>query len=145
MPRTPTIAADDPDPASRVLEVRALFDVRFEEAGIAVGIQAQSRRARKAGLAHGVGQRGAATVGRAVLDLARQCADERAAAEAPDEARLLVLERHGVDRQGARRSVGGQRAHDFEPVDHAERAVEPASGRLRVGVRADQQGRARGT
>ena len=128
-----------------VLEVRTLFDVRFDEAGIAVGIEAQPRHAGKAGLAQRIGQRGAATVGRAVLHLRRQRADERAAAEAADEARLLVLERHGVDRQGARRSVGRERPHDFEPVDHAERAVEPAAGRLRVGVRADQQGLARGT
>ena len=63
-------ARDDPDPASRVFEVRALFDVRFDEAGIAIGIQAQPRHARKAGLAQGVRQRGAATVGRAVLHLA---------------------------------------------------------------------------
>mgnify|MGYP006174120765 CR=1 FL=1 len=71
----------------------------------------------------GIGQRDAATVGRAVFHRRRQRPDERAAAEAADEARLLVLERHGVDRQGARRRVGRERPHDFDAATHLNASI----------------------
>ena len=35
--------------------------------------------------------------------------------------------------------VGGKGAGEFEPVDHAQRAVEPAAIGLGLAVRADQQ------
>ncbi len=38
----------------------------------------------------------------------------------------------------ARRVICGERAHHFERVNHAERAIQPAAGGLRVGVRADE-------
>ena len=62
----------------------------------------------------------------------------RGAEEAAAEARALLVgpvDEADLDRR--RRVRGGQRAHDAERGEEAERAVEPAAGRDRVDVRSD--------
>ena len=44
-----------------------------------------------------------------------------------------------LDAEPGTRSIRGDGAGQFEPVDDAERAVEPAAMRLRFAVRADQE------
>src|SRR6185295_5160252 len=126
---------DDAYPAPLIFEVRTLLDMRFDKARVALASEPQARRAGEPGSAQRVAKRQAAVVHDALLHFRRQGANERAAAEAADEARLLVLKRDGIHRERACRLVRSERAHHFERVDHAQRAVEPAAGGLSIGVR----------
>ena len=52
---------------------------------------------------------------------------------------LLVGPGDRLDAESGERIIGGDGAGQFEPVDHPERAVEPAAMRLGFAVRADEQ------
>ena len=47
-------AGDDADPASVILEMRALFDVRLDESDIAIAREMHARHTRQAGFAQGI-------------------------------------------------------------------------------------------
>ena len=84
------------------------------------------------------GQTGAVGRVECVERVGRRPAHEREAPEAAEEPTLLVEPGCDVDRAVLRRRRLGQRPRDLDPVDHAHRAVEPASGRLGIGVGADE-------
>jgi hypothetical protein len=132
-------ARDDADLAPAILEIRALLDVRFDKTGIAAGHKPLARHVGQPRFAQRLGECHTAMVDRPLLHLRRQRAGQGTAAEAAHETRLLVLERHRIHREVTRGAIRGERANHLQPIDHAERAIEPAPGGLRVGVRANQQ------
>ncbi len=88
----------DADAKSGILQMRPLFDMRLDKAGITIARETQPRDIRQACIAQSVRQRHAMTVLRVLFHFRCQCANQRAAAEATYEARLFVLERHRVYR-----------------------------------------------
>ena len=121
------------------LEHRALLDVQLEVghrpgeplAGLAGAVEVDAVGGER------VGQRDAVAVGEAAHGVRVERARARARAEqAAAEARALLV--GPVDELDGDGPVpGGQRAHDLERAQHAERAVEPAAVGHRVEVAAD--------
>ena len=101
-----------------------------------VRVETLRRNAVETGLAERIapGQRG--VVGRGEC-IRRSFTDEREAPEASAEPAFLVEPGRHIDSAILRRRRLGQRPGDFEPVDDAHRTVKPASGRLGIGVGAD--------
>src|SRR5712691_5864825 len=79
-----------------------------------------------------------AALGRVDLGLI-EAFDKRTAAEHVAVMAFLVGPGDRLDPEPGQRGIGGEGARQFEPVDDAERAVEPAAMRLRLAVRADEQ------
>jgi len=71
-----------------------------------------------------------------------QAADEGTAAGHAGEMAFLVGPRSDIDAEPGAGRVFGKSPCDFEAVDHAHDAIEPAAARLRVGMRSHQQPRA---
>src|SRR5439155_11141374 len=130
---------DDADLEPGRVEPIALLDMRFEIAHIALRIEPLAWPAGKPGL----GERGAqqhAVAAAPGLDLAlRQCVGEGPAAEHIAEMAFLVGPGDRLDAEPGESWSRGDGARQFERVDDAERAVEPAAMRLGLAVRADEQ------
>src|SRR4029077_19545639 len=86
-----------------------------------------------------VAQLFAGTVGVTVDLVLAEPAGAGAAAEHVAVMPFLVGPGDRLDAQTFELGVGGEGARQFEPVDDAERAVEPAAPRLRLAVRPAQQ------
>ena len=132
----PDDARDHPDPVTLFLEVGALLDVRFEVRDVPFGIEALGHDTLETGRVECIAQGLAGFVGRAER-MRRRVVHERETSEAAVEPAFLVKPGCDVDCAILRRRRLGQRPGDLQPVDHAHRAVEPAPGRLGVGVGAD--------
>ena len=122
-----------------VLEPGTLLDVRFEVGDMPLGVEALRRDSLEPGLAQCLPQRHPGAVGRIerIERTGRRLTDEGEAAEAAAEAAFLVEPGCDIDRKVAGRGRLRQRPRDLESVDHAHRPVEPAAGRLGIGVGAD--------
>ena len=132
----PDDAGDHSDPVPFLFEIRTLLDVRLQVGDVPFGVEALRRNAVEPGRAQRFAQGQAGAV-RRVGRVGWRVAHEREASEAAEEPAFLVEPRCDVDREVLRRRRPGQRPRDLESADHAHRAVEPASGRLGIGVGAD--------
>ena len=134
-------AADRRGEAAGVQEDRPLLDVQLDGGQRAVEARGRAGRGVEVHAARGEGvlQAGALAV-EEIADVVgiEGAGGGRGAEEAAAEARALLVgpvDEADLDRR--RRVRGGQRAHDAERGEEAERAVEPAAGRDRVDVRPD--------
>ena len=134
-------AGDGSDALSLVLEPRSLLDVRFGVPGVATRLAAHDRNPFEPGLANGLAQGLPVVVGEIPSRLRRQLATEREAPEAGEEGALLVDPGCDVHREMARRFALREGPRHLEAVDDPHRAVEPATPRLGVRVRAEEDGR----
>ena len=80
-------------------------------------------------------------VSRAIDFLFGEIADERPAAEKISKMPLLIGPGGDFDREIRTTGILVESACNFEPIDDAERAIEPARMVLRLRMRADQQPR----
>ncbi len=131
---------DDADAQPGRVERVALLDMRFEIADIARRVDPLARPAGKPGARQRLAQRRAVVAASGLVDLVlAERADERAAAEIIAVMAFLVGPGGDLDAEPGAIRIGGKGAGQFEPVDHAQRAVEPAAIGLGLAVRADQQ------
>ena len=135
-------AGDHADTLAFVLEPGPLLDVRLGVADVAGGVAALDGGALEARLPEGIAQDVALRVGGIVGGVA-ELAAEGVAAEAAEEAALLVDPGGDVDREVAGMRALGEGPGHFQAVDDTHRPVEPAALGLGVGVRADEQRAAR--
>ncbi len=130
---------DDAEAQPGAVEDVALLDMGFEIAAMAAGLDRLAPPAGEPGLGQGLAQRRpVATYAAVDLDFA-EVADERAAAEEGAVMALLVGPGRDLDAEPGAIGIGGEGAGEFEPVDDAERAVEPAAIGLGFEMRADQE------
>ena len=128
---------DDADAQSGRVERVALLDMRFEIADIARRIDPLARPSGKTGAFQRLAQRRPVIAAAGLVDLVfGERVGKRAAAEIV--AVMAFLVRPGDDLDAASRIVGKD-ARELQPIDDAERAVEPAAIGLGFAVRADQQ------
>src|SRR5207248_2596530 len=132
-------ALDDPDLRSDRIQRIALLDMGFEVADIARRIDELARPSGKPGIDQRLAQLLAlAALGRLDLIFA-QPAGKRPAAEHVAVMPFFVGPGDRLNAEPGERGISGEGARQFEPIDDAERAVEPATMWLGLAVRADQQ------
>jgi hypothetical protein len=130
----PNDRRDDADRFRRRFQPAALFDVRLQIGDLTAGLEARTRPSRETrGFEH-VFEALALPVRRTVNRVVDSIAHEAAAAEQAGKRALFVDPRSHVHGEMLRIVVFRQRAGNLQTVDHAHRAVEPAAGRLRVGM-----------
>src|SRR6185312_16552361 len=130
---------DDPDAAPVRFERVALLDMGFEITNIARRIDLLALPAGEPGFFQRIGERHAvAALAGGELLLANR-AGKGAAAEHLAVMPLLIGPGNRVYAEPGAVGIGGEGARQFERVDDAERAIEPAAIGLGFAVRPDQQ------
>ncbi len=133
-------ARDDAETESGLVQRVALLDMRFEIADVLGRRDRLALPPRDARAFERRAQRRTVVLVASAADLVfRGVANEGAAAEKDAEMPFLVRPRRHLDRQIGASPIFTEGAGDFQPVDDAESAVEPARVVLRLAVRTDQQ------
>src|SRR3984893_5718780 len=128
----------DAQPAG--VERVALLDMRFEIADIALGVDPLALTIGKTGALQSLAQRCAVVATPDPVDFFfGESVGKRAAAEKVAVVTFLVRPSGDLDAEPRTAGVRGKGPGQLEPVDHPERAVEPAAIGLGLAVRADQQ------
>lgn len=133
-------AGDDAEVEAARLQIVALLDVGFQISEIAGGIDGSPLETGKAGAVKRLPQHHPGREISGAIDLGFiQHANRRAAAEETCKMRLLIGEDGRVHARAAGCAGLKERPGDFQPIDDAHCAIEPASVVLRIGMRADEQ------
>ncbi len=131
---------DDADAQPAGVERVALLDMRFEIADIMPGIDPLARTIGKAGAAQRLAQRSPVVATPDPVDFfLGKGVGKRAAPKKITVMAFLVGPGGNLDAEPGAPRIRGKGAGELDPVDHPQRAVEPAAIGLGLAVRAHQQ------